>query len=335
MPFCGLSKRSKYEITVLICGCHNAGKTTTVRRLAHLGKNDIVPTLGREEELISAYGVDVRLVDTSGKFKNIVLENDTFDCHAIIFVVDSSDDEHLEQAKVWFKDLLENKYVKNRQKPVLLLGSKQDLPSAKTNRELYFKLDLENVDSEHAENFKMFTTSGEFAGIDKGLKTGLKWLIQNVGSNWPRLKTVVESDVTEYEENAKLRKAERRKQIQSDNTGNSRNDVTSKISVQPECAVSKTDVTVQESEKSSTKKSHHKSSSQNLSKNKSVAVVDDYMNNDDMFSTGLVNTESVVLHPKQKSKLRPIIPTNSVEPQPGYNPPVNAVSRGQSPINIQ
>lgn len=335
--WCGF-KRVKARVNVLICGVHNAGKTTTVRRLASLGRDDIVPTMGREEETITVHGVEVQLIDTSGKFKNIVMKNDTYDCHGVIFVCDSASKTHLEDAKEWLHDVLNNMYIKDKGKPILVLGNKQDLPEAQKSRELYSYLGIDEVESEQSKLFKLYVTSGEYKQIDRGLKNGLKWLIQTIMTNWKTLEATVNADSKEFQEQEASVRAEKRKRIQSTSTAAHSRTVSD---------VGNPGLGGGDAKPSTPNQNNNNNNVTDDVRPKTPSrtpadIMESYMDDDvDLFEHGFVDKDSpAVKHPKKRvgSKL------NTVEPIPTYSKPRHSIDSNMgdfepsaasaSPVNI-
>lgn len=62
---------------------------------------------------------------------------------ALIFVIDSSDKERLEEVREELTKLIDNEYI--RDAPFLILANKHDLQYAMTTRELTERLNLEGV----------------------------------------------------------------------------------------------------------------------------------------------------------------------------------------------
>merc|ERR1712226_1304265 len=64
------------------------------------------------EKLVNHKHVTLRLTDTSGNMLNMVVSDDTHDSHGVIFVIDSSDENHQEEAKTGLQELIQTKYMK-------------------------------------------------------------------------------------------------------------------------------------------------------------------------------------------------------------------------------
>jgi len=96
--------------------------------------------------------------------------------NAIIFVVDSSDQDRIEDARIELHSLVQDDDLKKA--AVLVLANKQDLTHAMTAAELSAKLELHNLPS-HTSCFLQPTsaTSGD------GLLEGIEWLSQHMKVN--------------------------------------------------------------------------------------------------------------------------------------------------------
>ncbi|CAG8574273.1 6781_t:CDS:2, partial [Scutellospora calospora] len=112
-----LTRREEFYIVIL--GLDNAGKTTLLERIKSiflgimgLSPDRIAPTVGlnRQRELHGIW------------------EKYYSECHAIIFVVDSTDKERIEECKEIFERIITNEEVEGV--PVLMLANKQDLPNS-------------------------------------------------------------------------------------------------------------------------------------------------------------------------------------------------------------
>ncbi|TPX57944.1 hypothetical protein SpCBS45565_g06599 [Spizellomyces sp. 'palustris'] len=103
----GLYKQwtQKEEFYVIILGLDNAGKTVEINS-TRLNFWD----LGGQRELHSIW------------------EKYYSECHAIVFVVDATDKERIEEVKETFESVITNDTVEGV--PVLMLANKQDVPSA-------------------------------------------------------------------------------------------------------------------------------------------------------------------------------------------------------------
>ncbi|CAG80538.2 ADP-ribosylation factor family-domain-containing protein [Yarrowia lipolytica] len=121
----------KEEYSVLILGLDNAGKTTFLERLKgefggkSLPPERINPTIGQNVGHVIVDGMHLKLWDVGGQENLRTLWNAYYaECHAIVFVVDSTDRERLEECKNTLKEVVVNEATEGI--PLLMLANKQD-----------------------------------------------------------------------------------------------------------------------------------------------------------------------------------------------------------------
>lgn len=162
----------------------------------------------------------------------MVIDDDTHDTHGIIYVLDSADEEHLAESQEFLKLLIQTRFVKDKHKPILILGNKQDLKQAKTEREIYEMMNLGELYGQHltdtAENLmQLHITSEKFKSLDRGVKSGLKWLVGKIQENFEVIVSHLEEDVKIFKSEAvatlEKRRAEKlKRQKEAENQENSK-----------------------------------------------------------------------------------------------------------------
>ncbi len=178
----GLAKKSA---TILFLGLDNAGKTTVVNALTPDFLID--PTIEiRSKEYLTVGKIDVNFLDLSdltvGKIDVNFLDlsgdeltrqtrSDHFaTAHAIVFLVDASDTERLDESK---REL--DKLLMISQLPVLVLANKCDLQGALTKSELENRWGLGVTSQTNPQRpIAVFACS---ATCELGYIEGLRWLI--------------------------------------------------------------------------------------------------------------------------------------------------------------
>ena len=102
-----------------------------------------MPTVGLNVEQVKYKNMNFTLWDVSGQATR--LWKHYFDkIHAVIFVIDSTDNERLTKAKVLLHRCFNDKDLLNA--PILIFANKQDLKEqCFSTEEIYEKLDLKNV----------------------------------------------------------------------------------------------------------------------------------------------------------------------------------------------
>jgi ADP-ribosylation factor-like protein 4 len=114
----------------VMIGLDSSGKTTILYRLKHGQYTNTAPTIGFNcEKVKSGLGRIFNIWDIGGQDKTRPLwRSYTRATDAIIFVVDSSDKERLEEAKLELQRI--SRLTERQAVPVLVLANKQDLPTA-------------------------------------------------------------------------------------------------------------------------------------------------------------------------------------------------------------
>ena len=135
----------KQEMELTLVGLQNAGKTTLVNVIATGGfSEDMIPTVGFNMRKVSKGKLTIKLWDLGGqpRFRSM-WERYCRGVNAIVYVVDSSDSEALATAKTELHDLLAKPALEGI--PTLILGNKNDLPTAIGVDELIATLSLKSL----------------------------------------------------------------------------------------------------------------------------------------------------------------------------------------------
>ncbi|KAJ3173342.1 hypothetical protein HK101_011073 [Irineochytrium annulatum] len=168
----------KYRMKILIFGIDSAGKTTILYRLKL--KETIEPHITRaaSSSLRSTLG---HRYSTATAGRHYIPGT-----NAVIFVIDSSDDSRLLEARGLLDELL--KVNELLHVPLLVMANKQDLPGAMTASELSERLGLDAVGQ---NGQRLWHTVATCAKTGVGLHEGLDWLALAVteAENARKLKT--------------------------------------------------------------------------------------------------------------------------------------------------
>lgn len=165
----GMRRRDR---AFLMLGLYNAGKTTILHRLELGAIVTTMPTIGFNVETVehkSRSLVSFTVWDVGGRDGIRMLWRHWYvGKDALIFVVDSSDEESLEQSHQQLWKMLGEEELRGR--PLLVLANKQDLPKALAPAQLAERLGL------HSLRGRLWDIQGCCATAGDGLFEGLDWL---------------------------------------------------------------------------------------------------------------------------------------------------------------
>ncbi|XP_029310053.1 ADP-ribosylation factor-like protein 14 [Cottoperca gobio] len=144
----GLRGSKQPDIQVLLLGLDNAGKSTFLYKLKHNACVNTVPTIGFNVEMLEAKknrkNITLTLWDVGGQGK---MREHWMSFHqdaaAVVFVVDSSSRERLEEARRELENTLRSEQLRGR--PLGVLANKQDVNGALTVTELKDKFNLRKI----------------------------------------------------------------------------------------------------------------------------------------------------------------------------------------------
>ena len=173
----GLIGGKQVECRIVVVGLPNSGKSTIMIQLK--------PPDVRMQQLVPAAPID----DAAEEFHSQAITFTAFDlgkehkgfdnpwedyyraCHAIIFVLDSSDRFSVENIEEQLIKLFRNPLLRRRTIPVLFLANKMDNPAALSTLQLEDMLKIKHIVVN--KPWKMCTTDGL---TGEGLHEGLDWL---------------------------------------------------------------------------------------------------------------------------------------------------------------
>eukprot|EP01028_Stygiella_incarcerata_P006052 TRINITY_DN2482_c0_g1_i2.p1 TRINITY_DN2482_c0_g1~~TRINITY_DN2482_c0_g1_i2.p1 ORF type:complete len:157 (+),score=31.43 TRINITY_DN2482_c0_g1_i2:149-619(+) len=141
-----VSKFRKRRIQLIVCGLDGAGKSTIVNKLKPSPQQSdvIVPTVGFQAANFQRSGISFRVFDMSGSGRyREMWTHQLKGCHAVVFVIDSSDKERLSVVKEEVERLVKSKDAKGI--PVLFFANKMDIPGALSAYDCLETLDIRSV----------------------------------------------------------------------------------------------------------------------------------------------------------------------------------------------
>ncbi|GJQ10981.1 hypothetical protein GpartN1_g2772.t1 [Galdieria partita] len=169
--------------TTILLGPSSVGKTTILERLKILfAETDnpkelpkIRPTVGLNVANLKVANTYFLIWDFGGKESlRPIWEKYVNDAETVIYVVDSSSEETVKEAKKLLNELLERTDL--LKVPFLIYINKQDLPGALTLLEVVDKLDLPM----EVDRLRWFQNCSAVQGY--GVKEGFEWLERHVAT---------------------------------------------------------------------------------------------------------------------------------------------------------
>ena len=151
----------------------NAGKTTILYRLSLGQLVKTTPTIGSNVEELIYNNVRFQAWDLGGQESTrSVWDVYYMNTDAVVYVIDSQDDQYFEESKSQFHKLILNPNLKNA--TILIFANKQDLAGAKDVNKLIQDYEFFKI-KEHVWHIQACSAlKGE------GLVTGIKWLSEQL-----------------------------------------------------------------------------------------------------------------------------------------------------------
>ena len=159
----------KKEVKILMLGLDAAGKTTILYQLKMGETVKTIPTIGFNVETIKHKNFNFTIWDVGGQDKIRVLWKHYYqNTDGLIFVVDSNDQDRIEDAAEELKKMLAEEELKDC--CVLVMANKQDLNGALPPKKKKKKLGM------GALKGRTWLVQGTSATTGQGLKEGLDWM---------------------------------------------------------------------------------------------------------------------------------------------------------------
>jgi small GTP-binding protein len=160
---------SNKKVRILMVGLDAVGKTTIMYKLKMNETVKTIPTIGFNVETMSYKTLTMTMWDIGGQNKIRALWKHYYaGTDAIIYVIDSSDTERLEESAEELFKMLQDDELANAS--VLIYANKQDLSGALTPNEICEKMRLTTLKNRN------WTVQGTSAVKGTGLTEGLDWL---------------------------------------------------------------------------------------------------------------------------------------------------------------
>ncbi|GJE92773.1 P-loop containing nucleoside triphosphate hydrolase protein [Phanerochaete sordida] len=191
----------KEEFSVIILGLDGAGKTTLLEKIKTLyndtpglSPDKIGPTVGQNMGKITLPSTILKFWDLGGQRGIRSIWHRYYDdCHAVVYVIDASDRERLNEGWEVFENVLSAPQILGA--PLLLLANKQDSPEALSVEEIrndyedWYRNKLENMrrtygaegESEHRrERIASLDVMGISALEGTGVRAAVDWIFIRV-----------------------------------------------------------------------------------------------------------------------------------------------------------
>lgn len=159
------------EIRVLLLGLDSAGKSTTLYKLKSNQHFSTDPTVGFNVETIDVKNkrkLALTVWDIGGQKSMRPHWKDFYeDTAGVIFVVDCSDRQRLNEAKKEFEHILRNELLKSL--PVVIFANKQDIPGAMTVHEITEHFNMNKTCSDR-DWYVQYCSSTTGVGLEEGMQ---------------------------------------------------------------------------------------------------------------------------------------------------------------------
>lgn len=164
-------KRLFKDVSVLMLGLDNSGKTSILSTISNGDLNSIIPTQGFNVRSFSHEGLKFNLWDLGGhEMIRPYWSEHYMKAEALIFVVDSADMRRLEEVRLVLHQVLEAPRLQS--KPLLVLANKQDLANSLPGDELSEILALHDIRERDWTIVPVSARTGE------GLLEAFQWLVE-------------------------------------------------------------------------------------------------------------------------------------------------------------
>ena len=159
----------KKDVRILMVGLDAAGKTTILYQLKMGETVKTIPTIGFNVETFDYKGLNFTVWDVGGQDKIRVLWKHYYqNTDGLIFVVDSNDQDRIEDAAEELKKMLAEEELKDC--AVLVMANKQDLNGALAPGEVTKRLGMGDLKG------RTWLVQGTSATTGQGFNEGLDWM---------------------------------------------------------------------------------------------------------------------------------------------------------------
>jgi small GTP-binding protein len=165
--------RRRRDLRILMIGLDSSGKTTILYRLRIGEVVTTSPTIGFNVEEVTYRSLKMVVWDVGGQDKLRPLWRHYYQgSHALVFVVDSSDAERLDEARDELHKALRDTTL--AKVPLLVFSNKIDLPRAVPADQLVDRLELRDVKD------RLWYVQASSATNGQGVYEGMEWLAKQL-----------------------------------------------------------------------------------------------------------------------------------------------------------
>lgn len=156
----------KEDVRILMVGLDGAGKTTILYQLKVGEVVTTIPTIGFNVETVDFKNIRFTVWDVGGQQRIRNLWYHYFvNTKAIIFVVDSSDTERIQEAAEELHHMMEREEL--RHTVLLILANKQDMPNALSITEMVQRMNLHKINQDwHVHGTCAIRGNGLYDGLE-------------------------------------------------------------------------------------------------------------------------------------------------------------------------
>ncbi|XP_068818602.1 ADP-ribosylation factor-like protein 13A [Capricornis sumatraensis] len=184
------AEETERHVVIIIIGLDNSGKTVLVeafqRQLPSSSRMDSCSNSELTTVLVDNY--EVSIYDLKGDMQGReIWPNFYAQAHGLVFVLDSSDLERMQEVKVILPNLLSDERVAG--KPILLLANKQDKTDALPPGDIIEYLLLERLMNENKSPCRVEPCSvvKDLQRSHQPIIDGLNWLLSAIGEKYEEL----------------------------------------------------------------------------------------------------------------------------------------------------
>ena len=203
----------KPAVTIGIFGIANAGKTTLISAMGGNIDTETVPTIGFTPVRMANERFDIVFYDLGGgkKFRGI-WPSYFADVHGIIYVVDGSDSDNLDESLQALQVMQTDERATG--KPLLLFSNKNDKSTFMSADELSKKFSIDDLQRPAA--IKSICAIDNQHESHKNIDVGIEWLISNIADQYEELAARVKEQVAVDRANRKKAFEEQKERVRKE-----------------------------------------------------------------------------------------------------------------------